>query len=149
MITIKKIEGFDAVEVAAINRAIELLNGLIPSEEFKSRLLALRMDRTQGYSNAEIYEMLLRDVALDIYRWEPSRASSSALAQTGNDRIGIRSCALNRSDAEIAATILHERTHLSDMSFTHPYFRFMRSGREVPYAIDRLTTVMLQEEVLV
>lgn len=136
--------GFSANDKLKLTKAQAILDQVLPSKSFQSKVLAAQFKETNGLSNQEIYAKLMEDYTVRVVKISTWKWWSRVVAYVtgkGSTTVYYYAKFFNPNPAyEVASTLTHETAHLK--GFSH---RIKPWGASVPYMMNTIIEACAKE----
>lgn len=143
-----------------LEEAIVLMDSVVNTATFRDKLLAARLEKTNGHSNAQILEMILQgrevkrpqaDYVIDFTLETYSDDRGDNIGSTFNqERIVTSDKYISSRGARCYAShLLHEYCHTLGFSHPHSFLFFGRKRkkcRSVPYVVGNIVRELLGKD---
>lgn len=138
---------FTLLELIKLKKAVEVLEQVINSSEFRSKVLSIKFENNEGMTSLEIYNLLMTgkevlspaadsEINIDIEMYY-SLKGVIGYTYPNTLRTWINRRFFKRmTPAEIANNLIHEWLH--KVGFDHDFYPTKRRVNSVPYAIGYL-----------
>lgn len=153
IIKIEESKNYDEFSLNKLTEAVRLLDSVLVTEDFKTRVLNAKFVGTKGKSNQEIYDYLMsgnskydssNDKIVNLYLAEYSKyAGGNELGVTVGKKTSTHRCFILKNDVRcLVGHLIHEYLHV--MGFSHRKISSEKPKlKTVPYVIGNIVKKML------